>query len=354
MTSRLNRPARRSPLAGLPPPAAGPSPVDRASPAHSSSPVDRSPLTHRWAFTATGCRWTVSTRRPLPEGLRRLIGERIDAFEGVWSRFRPDSLISRAAAGALPSDDDGAVVLRYARAQALLAREMAAELASASGAAPAAGAGGVDAVELTVAVNVDSLDTWFTGVLRRAADWPCRLRLYAVDETRTEELLRSGRVMAAISAAPTRVAGCRVERLGAMTYAPVVAASLLDGPGAGSVAELPMLRFDADDDLQDLALRAAGLPVPPPRAHVPTTSGFLAAIEAGLGWGVFPRDRLAGHPDLVPVPGLATVERELFWHRWSIASTSLDRLTDAVRESFGSGRQPSRSSRTSRTSRDSA
>ena len=93
MTSRLNRPARRSPLA------------------HSSPSDGRSPLVHRWAFTATGCRWAVSTRRPLPEGLRRLIGERIDAFEGVWSRFRPDSLISRAAAGALPSDDDGAVVL---------------------------------------------------------------------------------------------------------------------------------------------------------------------------------------------------------------------------------------------------
>ena len=60
---------------------------------------------------ATGCRWAVSTRRPLPDGLRRLIGERIDAFEGVWSRFRPDSLVSRAAAGALPPDDDGAVVL---------------------------------------------------------------------------------------------------------------------------------------------------------------------------------------------------------------------------------------------------
>ena len=53
----------------------------------------------------------MSTRRPLSKGLRRLIGERIDAFEGVWSRFRPDSLVSRAAAGALPSDDDGAVVL---------------------------------------------------------------------------------------------------------------------------------------------------------------------------------------------------------------------------------------------------
>ena len=51
------------------------------------------------------------TRRPLPEGLRRLIGERIDAFEGVWSRFRSDSLISCAAVGALSFDDDGAVVL---------------------------------------------------------------------------------------------------------------------------------------------------------------------------------------------------------------------------------------------------
>ena len=139
-----------------------------------------------------------------------------------------------------------------------------------------------------------------------------------------------------------------------MIYAPVVAASLLAGPGAGSVAELPMLRFDADDDLQDLALRAAGLPVSLSRAHVPTTSGFLAAIKAGLGWGVFPRNRLAGHPDLVPVPGLATVERELFWHRWSIASTSLDRLIDAVRESFGSGHQPSRTSCDPRASRDSA
>lgn len=251
--------------------------------------------------------------------------QRIRALESALGRI----LVQRTTPCAMT--DDGAVVLRYARAQALLAREMAAELASASGAAPAVGAGGVGAVELTVAVNVDSLDTWFTGVLRRAADWPCRLRLYAVDETRTEELLRSGRVMAAISAAPTRVAGCRVERLGSMTYAPVVAVSLLAGPGAGSVAELPMLRFDADDDLQDLALRAAGLPATAPRAIVPTAAGFAAAIEAGLGWGMLPAGQLADHPGLVAVPGLAGLDRTLFWHRWSIASASLDRLTTAVR-----------------------
>ena len=118
MTSRLNRPARRSVPAPAPAPArqSAPPPVHQSAPLpapvrHSSPPAHRSPLAHRWAFTATGCRWAVSTRRPLPEGLRRLIGERINAFEGVWSRFRPDSLVSRAAAGALPPDDDGAVVL---------------------------------------------------------------------------------------------------------------------------------------------------------------------------------------------------------------------------------------------------
>ena len=98
--------------------------------------------------------------------------QRIRALESALGRI----LVQRTTPCAMT--DDGAVVLRYARAQALLAREMAAELASASGAAPAVGTGGVGTVELTVAVNVDSLDTWFTGVLRRAADWPCRLRLY--------------------------------------------------------------------------------------------------------------------------------------------------------------------------------
>ena len=69
--------------------------------------------------------------------------QRIRALESALGRI----LVQRTTPCAMT--DDGAVVLRYARAQALLAREMAAELALASGAAPAAGAGGTGAVELT-------------------------------------------------------------------------------------------------------------------------------------------------------------------------------------------------------------
>ena len=194
-------------------------------------------------------------------------------------------------------------------------------------------------VELAVAVNADSLATWFTAVLREAAGWSCRLRLVVADEGRTAELLRSGRVMCAVSSSGTRVAGCRAERLGAICYVPVVAPGLL-AYGA-TASSLPVVRFDADDNMQDLALRAAGLPATAPRAVVPTAAGFAAAVEAGLGWGMLPAAQAADHPGLVPVPGLAALDRTLFWHRWSIASASLDLLTTAVRRACrDQGRRP--------------
>ena len=253
------------------------------------------------------------------------VSQRIRALESALGR-----VLVRRGSPCAPTPD-GEVVLRYARQQALLAAEMAAELDldAPAGSRPAQATGAGEPVELAVAVNADSLATWFTAVLREAAGWSCRLRLVVADEGRTAELLRSGRVMCAVSSSGTRVAGCRAERLGVISYVPVVAPGLLaDGTTAAS---LPVVRFDADDDMQDLALRAAGLPATAPRAVIPTAAGFATAIEAGLGWGMLPTGQAADHPGLVPVPGVAALDRTLFWHRWSIASSSLDLLTTAVR-----------------------
>ena len=269
---------------------------------------------------------------PFEAAARRLgvstsaVSQRIRALESALGR-----VVVQRGSPSTPTPD-GEVVLRYARQQALLAAEMAAELAldDPAEAHAVAEARSPTAIELAVAINADSLATWFPAVLREAAKWNCRLRLIVADEHNTAELLRSGQVMCAVSSSGTRVAGCRVERLGAISYSPVMAPSLLiDGATASS---LPVVRFDADDDLQDLALRAAGLPATAPHAIVPTAAGFAAAIEAGLGWGMLPAGQLADHPGLVAVPGLTGLDRTLFWHRWSIASASLDRLTTAVRQ----------------------
>lgn len=267
------------------------------------------------------------------------VSQRVRALEASLGRI----LVSRGTPSTMT--EDGAVVLRYARQQALLAMEMAAELelettragsgTALDGLSPARAA----PVHLSVAVNADSLETWFTGVLERASARDAVLELAVADEKRTTELLRSGRVMCAVSTSGARVAGCRVDRLGTLRYTPVVAPQLLTRVCASigrppSPADLPTVRFDADDDLQDLALAAAGLAPQRPRALVPTAAGFAAAIVAGLGWGMLPPGQVAAHPALVPVPGLEPVDRELYWHRWSIASPSLEQLTTDVTEAF--------------------
>lgn len=272
-------------------------------------------------FEAAGRRLGVSTSA---------LSQRIRALESSLGRI----LVRRGSPSTMTPD--GEVVLRYARQQALLAGELSAELALAPTSPGDDGAAPPEPVRLTIAVNADSLATWFTGVLKRAAAWDAVLDLSVADEARTGELLRSGQVMCAVSSSGTRVAGCRSERLGAMRYMPVVARSLLEAhpEAVDSPGNLPAIRFDADDDLQDLALAAAGLPPSRPRASIPTAAGFIAGIRAGLGWGMALPEQIAEDPDLVRVPGLEPVERKLFWHRWAIRSAALDRLTQAVREAF--------------------
>ena len=54
-------------------------------------------LAQRWRFEATGTCWQVLSAAPLPPALRDRIVSLVDAFEGVWSRFRHDSVVRRAA-----------------------------------------------------------------------------------------------------------------------------------------------------------------------------------------------------------------------------------------------------------------
>ncbi|MCW1248705.1 FAD:protein FMN transferase [Acaricomes phytoseiuli] len=54
-------------------------------------------LPHRHEFEAIGTLWQIDTERPLDAAAQRLVASRIDAYDAAFSRFRSDSLISRAA-----------------------------------------------------------------------------------------------------------------------------------------------------------------------------------------------------------------------------------------------------------------
>lgn len=288
------------------------------------------------------------------------VSQRIRALESALGRV----LVRRGSPSTVTAQ--GAIVLRYARQQELLAGEMSAELGlgAAAGAAQDQGSRADDPcpapepVEIAVAVNLDSLATWFPTLFPEIAHWPdLRLRLVADNEGRTAELLREGSVMAAISVARDPVAGCSSQTLGRMRYLPVASPALLSSAGLSAlgagpherlqdgtldrVARLPVLRFDDTDDLQDLVLSTAGLPSGLPGPQVPGNEAYARALEAGMGWGLLPRTLLDRHPGLLPVPGLVPLDRELTWYRWRLRSALLDRLTSVVHRAFAAHRERS-------------
>lgn len=259
------------------------------------------------------------------------VSQRVRALEGSAGQV----LVRRT----LPAEvtDAGVPLLRLAQQLRLLAAEAGAEL------------GDDDVVELRVAVNADSLATWFRPVLSDVAQRPSTaLRLAIEDEGHSHELLRRGEVLAAVTAEPMPVQGCSVEPLGAMRYQAAVAPHLLAqhrrGQRAGW-ANIPMVVFNEKDQLQDAVLTARGSTRPRVVHRVPSTADFLEAIRAGLGWGLIPQHQLTpemAQGDLTTMPGAAPTDVILFWQRWRLQSPALDQLTDDVKSAARLGLRPAR------------
>ncbi len=53
------------------------------------------PLPGVWEFEAIGAPWRIDTQDELNESQRAAVADRIQAFDRDWSRFRPDSAVSR-------------------------------------------------------------------------------------------------------------------------------------------------------------------------------------------------------------------------------------------------------------------
>jgi LysR family transcriptional regulator (chromosome initiation inhibitor) len=218
-------------------------------------------------------------------------------------------------------------VLRLARQVELLAADTGAELAGE--AAPP---------RLGVAVNADSLATWFLPAIAPLAG-ELAVECHREDEINTARLLKTGLVVAAITVFPDPLAGCTVTRLGAMRYRPMAAPAFAqrwfpDGPTPEALATAPMMVFDRDDSLQHdyLAAKHKGTgPLSfPPRTMVPSSTDFVRAIALGLGWGMVADLQRPEVPELVELEPGAERDVALHLQRWRLRTASLDRLAEAI------------------------
>ena len=224
----------------------------------------------------------------------------------------------------------GETLLRAARQIQAVSQEALRELG-----ADDAGEGSGPSV-VALAVNADSLDTWFLAALAELGGAVFDLR--REDENRTAGLLRRGEVMAAVTTSRDPVPGCAVRRLGRMRYAPRAAAAFRaewfpDGMTVAALSRAPVVLFDRDDAIQDRYLRRrARRPLHPPRHYIPESGPFFQAVRLGLGWGMIPDLQLARDTgaDLVDLDPAGGMDVELSWQQWRVAGPTLERVARAV------------------------
>ncbi|MFE9643537.1 LysR family transcriptional regulator ArgP [Streptomyces sp. NPDC006365] len=232
--------------------------------------------------------------------------------------------------------ESGEVVVRFARQLARLERDAHTELGM---------TGSEEPTRLSIAVNSDSLATWFLPALTRV---PEELRLcYELrreDQDHTAALLREGLVMAAVTSSPDPVAGCSVRSLGRMSYVPAASPGfaarwLGDGLGPSlrdALADAPVVSFDRRDDLQDgfvRRLRRGRDGASSMRHFVPTSEGFVEAVAAGMGWGMVPVVQATPLLDARRLVNLAPdrkIDIPLFWQQWKLDFPALATVAEIV------------------------
>jgi len=210
------------------------------------------------------------------------------------------------------------------------------------GTLPALAPEGIARVPLPVAVNADSLATWFAPAIATfAAQAPVLMEVAVDDETHTAEWLRSGAVLAAVTATARPATGCNSQPLGAMRYRAAASPAFMarhfaDGVTAGTLARAPSLVFSPKDELQARwARRLCHRHVELPRHTLPSPQAFATAALAGMGWGmqleVLVAPYLKDGTLVELVPG-TLLDVPLYWQQARAASGVLEGLSRAVAE----------------------
>lgn len=197
-------------------------------------------------------------------------------------------------------------------------------------------------LSLRIALNADSLATWFPPAASRfAATSTATLDLILDDEAHTAERLRTGQVLAAVTTTGKPIQGCRTVPLGTLRYVATASPAFCDrrfSPGVTKEAlmKAPVLRFDPRDELQNRWMtQKLGAPVDAPTHQVPSTQGFLDLTLAGLGWSLTPEPLatpLIAQGRLIDMDPHVRVDVALFWRHLRLSARLITDLTDAVRE----------------------
>jgi len=190
---------------------------------------------------------------------------------------------------------------------------------------------------IRVAVNADSLATWFVPAMAAADN--CFFDLVLDDQDHSADWLRRGEVRAAVSGFSGAVQGCDSRALGSLRYIATASPGFMrrwfaDGVTLAALATAPCLTFNAKDMLQGRWIASVfGEAVLPPTHWLPSSQAFVDATLAGIAWGMNPeplvRDLIAAGRLVVLLPD-CPFDVPLFWHWSRSVQPALKVITPAV------------------------
>jgi LysR family transcriptional regulator (chromosome initiation inhibitor) len=194
---------------------------------------------------------------------------------------------------------------------------------------------------LKLAVNADSLSTWFMDAMAAfMRDGNELLDIGIDDQDHTAKRIREGEVLAAVTATSSAIPGCNTWPLGRMRYVAAaspgfIARHLAQGVTAEAMARAPMMSFGRKDSLQDQWLQRLGVEGrrSTPRHFLPSNQGYTRACELGMGWGMHPPQMIAAQladGSLVELLPGSELDIPMYWAHARTAQASLQRLTDCV------------------------
>jgi LysR family transcriptional regulator (chromosome initiation inhibitor) len=230
----------------------------------------------------------------------------------------------------------GARLCAHVERVRLLEGEMAVDLPALVGERRANGP-----VTVRIAVNSDSLGTWFPPAVAAFAQRTGALVDLVLDgEDQTAERLRTGEVLAAVTAQAIPVQGCRTTPLGALRYVATASPAFVkryfpNGLTAEALRNTPVLRFDRKDRLQARwMLENFAVALAAPIHWIPSTQGFVDGVLTGLGWGMNPLSLVAPHlaaGRLIELRAGAPLDVPLYWQQARLGAGLLDALAREVR-----------------------
>ncbi len=203
------------------------------------------------------------------------------------------------------------------------------------------------ALKLSIAINYDSLDTWFTEVLIKVAkEYPSiRWQMVADDQELTASYIKEGKALACISNQTVNYPFCQSALLGNMDYLLVASLDFYQRYFAKyqvhslawfeALKSAPFLTFNQKDNLNMRVMHQFyHLALDTNNMHIaPSVKSFKSLCLESLGYALIPKADIVtelASGTLIVLDRQKIWKMPLYWHYWDLPDVAYRKMNSMI------------------------